>query len=601
MKAYPNTWTGLARAAVWPAYAVLAAYAARQAPWPRSFAVPVGTALGFLALAGLATNLLRWAFGRRGWAESALGVPPDVTRQAKRVGLAVVLAHVLFLLPSYLLSNGLVAPQGRPVQAPVIAHTLILLFEVCVLGVVFRVTRPRSPVFLWMTQFPERLGWLTRRRRLFASLSLAAVTTVIVLDSRGYSLSARRFATGMAGSVVVAVLCWVMHKFLLRTIDRRAWHWIKLGKALAGSEPPGTTDLPQDLATRLRRLAMYLTCGAGLFLASWFWDVDLALFQFIGTQNLWGVDGKEEFVTVGDLTRGLAIVGVALLAWRHISTFFAVAVFPHMPDDPGMRYAVVTLCRYAVLGVGLLCGLSSIHLGVEKIGVVLAALGVGLGFGLQEIVSNFVCGIILLLERPIRVGDIVTVSGTTGKVDRINIRATTITNFDNQSMIVPNRGFITGEVVNWTLKDKIIRLTMRVKVVHGTDPDRVSELLLSIIREDSDVLHTPAPSALLEEFGVFDLTFVMHAHVPDPSLGGKVKHRLSGQIQRRFMAEGIQIALPTQKLLVKPFDGETVSVFGPAGESLRVDERSPTPPLNHWPAQVREGEHIDPSRMMLEP
>ena len=124
------------------------------------------------------------------------------------------------------------------------------------------------------------------------------------------------------------------------------------------------------------------------------------------------------------------------------------------------------------------------HLDLAKIGVVLAALGVGLGFGLQEIVSNFVCGIILLLERPIRIGDVVTVAGTTGKVDRINIRATTIVNGDNQSMIVPNREFITGNLVNWTLKDKILRVAIKLSVAYGTDPDRVVNLLLSIARQD---------------------------------------------------------------------------------------------------------------------
>src|SRR5437588_1573769 len=122
---------------------------------------------------------------------------------------------------------------------------------------------------------------------------------------------------------------------------------------------------------------------------------------------------------------------------------FAVAGFPRMPDDPGIRYAVLTLCRYLVLATGVLGAFTAVHLGLDKIGMVLAALGVGLGFGLQEIVSNFVSGIILLIERPIRVGDVVTVASMTGKVDRINIRATTLTNGDNQSLIIPNREFIT--------------------------------------------------------------------------------------------------------------------------------------------------------------
>ena len=151
-----------------------------------------------------------------------------------------------------------------------------------------------------------------------------------------------------------------------------------------------------------------------------------------------------------------------------MSTLFALTLFPRIPDDPGVRFAIVTLCRYVVLGVTTIAALGAIHVGTAQIGMVLAALGVGLGFGLQEIVSNFVCGIILLLERPIRIGDIVTVAGTTGKVDRINIRATTIINGDNQSMIVPNREFITGNLVNWTHKDKILRVTIRVGVAYGS-------------------------------------------------------------------------------------------------------------------------------------
>src|SRR6185312_5558030 len=152
------------------------------------------------------------------------------------------------------------------------------------------------------------------------------------------------------------------------------------------------------------------------------------------------------------------------MAWRYMSTIFALTLFHRMPDDPGVRFAVVTLCRYAVLAITAMASLGAIRLDMARIGVVLAALGVGLGFGLQEIVSNFVCGIILLLERPIRVGDIVTVSSMTGRVDRINIRATTIINGENQSIIVPNRAFITGDLVNWTLKDKVIRVSVRLKV-----------------------------------------------------------------------------------------------------------------------------------------
>src|SRR5262249_9664261 len=186
-------------------------------------------------------------------------------------------------------------------------------------------------------------------------------------------------------------------------------------------------------------------------------------------------------------------------------------------------------------GLTTIASLSAVHLDLAKIGVVLAALGVGLGFGLQEIVSNFVCGIILLLERPIRIGDVVTVAGTTGKVDRINLRATTITNSDNQSMTVPTRGVIPGNLGNWTLKDKILRVPIKLAVAYGTDRDRVVGLLLAIARKDADVLFTPEPAAVLEGFGDSALLFGLYVFVPDPGLAGGVRHRLCTEVQRRFV------------------------------------------------------------------
>ena len=342
-----------------------------------------------------------------------------------------------------------------------------------------------------------------------------------------------------------------------------------------------------------------------LLATAWIWDLDLALVRFLLGQPLWSTDGQAAAVTFGNLAEAAIFVLLGALAWRYMSTLFAVTIFPRMPDDPGVRFAVVTLCRYAVLGLTTLAALSAVHLDLAKIGVVLAALGVGLGFGLQEIVSNFVCGIILLLERPIRIGDVVTVAGTTGKVDRINIRATTIVNGDNQSMIVPNREFITGNLVNWTLKDKILRVAIKLSVAYGTDPDRVVNLLLSIARQDPDVLLNPAPSAALEGFGDSALLFGLYTFVPDPGLAGGVRHRLCTEVQRRFVADGIVIPFPTQELhlnrvpadltraLLSSRDDDALSApqphrFDPAG-------RIPPPPHSMTASEQKEAaqNHID--------
>ena len=271
-----------------------------------------------------------------------------------------------------------------------------------------------------------------------------------------------------------------------------------------------------------------------------------------------------------------------------MNTLFAVTLFNRIPDDPGVRFAIVTLCRYAVLGLTALIALGAIHLDLTKISVILAALGVGLGFGLQEVVSNFVCGIILLLERPIRIGDVVTVAGSTGTVDRINIRATTIVNSDNQSMIVPNREFITGNLVNWTLKDKITRVPIKITVAYGTDPNRVVDLLLGIARADADVMINPAPSASMEGFGESSLLFGLSTFVPEPGLSGDVKHRLCAEIQSRFHEEGIVIPYPTHELHVNnrlprevPVDRETAPSSATVTHPYRYDAGSKAPPAPH--------------------
>jgi len=583
MRTLKSVLTGVARVAAWPAYLGLASYVARQGPWPKDVAVPSSAALVWVALAMLVSNLVGWAVHAGGWAEVALGMPPAVTRQVRRAARALALAAVVILMPGWLIASGTVTSGGRPSAAPAVVRVLVLLFELTGLGVAVWVLRRRSAVVGWLTESPDRLGrlaFLAYNRRSVTALTLSGIAGVIALDAFGYGFSARRLATGAAGTVADLAVCWAVYRVLNRLIDRHAWRYGRSESAAAAAPAPGDAHsaTPDDLANRLRHLGGLVTLGVGLLLAARVWDVDLALFRFVSEQSVWSVDGKGVEVTVGDLARAATALALCALGWRYMSTGFALLVFPRMPDDPGARYAVVTLGRYAVLGLGLLTALSAVHLGLEKVGVVFAALGVGLGFGLQEILSNFVCGIILLLERPIRVGDIVTVSDLSGKVDRINIRATTIINADNQNIIIPNRAFVTGNLINWTLKDKVIRVTIKVRVALGTDPDQVTEVLLGIARDDADVLRNPVPEAMFTDMGDSGLNFVLFAHVPEPALAGRVKHRLYGQIQRKFAEAGVVIPLPTQVLHLKPIDAAPPAPVATATTTPRFDAPSIVPP-----------------------
>ncbi len=589
MRELKNLLISTLLAALWPSYLVLLAYTARQAPWPRNLGLVTSSTLAVVGLAAFLINFFRRMLQPGGWVETVLRVPPNAARQLSRAAFSVIAAGVLLLWPEWLLLEGMILHAGRPISAPGLCRFLELGFGVMVWGVVYLLVRGRSPLVEWLVQFPERLGWLNRRRRALAWSLLAVIGAVIVLDARGYSYSARRIGVGAAQFLGVVVFCWGLYRLLLKAISNQAWRWMCSGPSGAPLPDDATDDSgqPTDLVGRLRRLTGYVIPLLGLFLTAWAWNLDLALIRSLGEQSLIVID-KETAVTLGELTAALVILAITAVAWRHLSTLFAIALFPKMPDDPGVRFAVLTLCRYTVLGIGLLASLSSVHLGLAKIGMVLAALGVGLGFGLQEIVSNFVCGIILLLERPIRVGDIVTVAGMNGKVDRINIRATTIVNIDNQSMIIPNRAFITSDLINWTLKDKIVRTSVRVKAAHGNDPDAVTALLLTIAREDADVLRNPVPASFLEDFSDSAMIFALHVHVPDPSLSGRVRHRLLAQIQKRFKEAGIEIPLPAQELLFKP----AADASAPPGHPLstgfpRWDHAIAAPPEPHRPTSSR--------------
>ncbi len=611
---------GLAWASIWPAYLVLAAQVARLGPWPRDLSILASTALHGLAIGIFVPGVLAWMTRRDGWTERFLGVPEGVGRQFCRTGRFLAVAAVIFLLPAYLLSSGEFAPGGRPIKAAALCRLFILGFEFAVWAALVPLARRDSAILDWCNLEPSPaageaaeqgaagwLAWISRRRRVAAWTVLALAGGIVALDVRGYSFTARRLAMGGTETLALCLTCWAFHRGASRLIAQHATRWAgPRGSGtlvLSTADATGATTLepvaaaspfeggsaadpvqPEDLAGRLRQLVCVVAILLGGFGFAWVWELDPALIRFLASQPLPLLSDPP--VTFGDVASSAIVILLGGLAWRYMSTLFALTLFPRIADDPGVRFAVVTLCRYVVLGVTTIAALGAIHVGTAQIGMVLAALGVGLGFGLQEIVSNFVCGIIMLLERPVRIGDIVTVAGTTGKVDRINIRATTIINGDNQSMIVPNREFITGNLVNWTHKDKILRVSIRVGVAYGSVPERIVDLLLAIAHDEPDVLDDPPPSALLEELGDSALKFVLYAFVPEPGLVGRVKHRLAAEVQRRFAEANVGIPYPTHEVhLCRVSDEVTRVVEQPQGSAgstaTRFDPAALVPAAPH--------------------
>jgi potassium efflux system protein len=211
--------------------------------------------------------------------------------------------------------------------------------------------------------------------------------------------------------------------------------------------------------------------------------------------------------------------------------------------DRGARIALSTLVRYTILILGVSVAFGVLGVSWSKIQWLAAALTFGLGFGLQEIVANFVSGLILLMERPVRVGDAVTVGNLQGRVSRIQIRATTISLWDQSEMIVPNKEFITTKLINWTLSDSRRRIDIPLRVAYGADLEKVKETLLQVAADHPDVFDDPPPQALLLDFGDDAVKFELRYFV-DFGMGLRTRDELHMRIDHAFRENGIDFALP---------------------------------------------------------
>lgn len=262
------------------------------------------------------------------------------------------------------------------------------------------------------------------------------------------------------------------------------------------------------------------------------------------------VDGivTEAPLTLRDIVIGAIILIVTILAAKNLPGVLEIILLQRLPLEAGARYALSTLVQYLIAAIGIIMVFSSIGFQWSSIQWLVAALGVGLGFGLQEIVANFISGIILLFERPIRVGDVVTLDTTTGVVSRIRIRATTLINYDKQEMLIPNKEFITGRVINWTLTDKVNRIIVTVGVAYGSDVSEAMRLMLKAAEENEHVLQEPKPVATFEAFGDSSLTLLLRAYLGSMDNRLVTITALHKAINNKFNEAGIEIPFPQRDL-----------------------------------------------------
>ena len=257
-----------------------------------------------------------------------------------------------------------------------------------------------------------------------------------------------------------------------------------------------------------------------------------------------GASSQVRRITLSDVGLAIIIAVITILAGRNVPGLLEIAFLTKLPLDSGSRFAITTVARYAILIVGITIAFGAVKIGWSQIQWLAAALTFGLAFGLQEIFANFVSGLIILAERPVRVGDTVTVGTVSGTVSRIQMRATTITDWDRKELIVPNKSFITDQVINWSLSSTILRVIVEVGIAYGSDVDKAEKLLFEAAEDCEFLVSDPPPRVWFTGFGDNALNFRLQGYIADIDHMLMSKSALHFLINRKFADAGISIAFP---------------------------------------------------------
>jgi potassium efflux system protein len=436
---------------------------------------------------------------------------------------------------------------------------------------------------------PRRL--LARTRYLWFPLVVALPLWLTLLAMRGFLYTAGSVTSSMVQTVYLAMGLIVVYELVVRWLllvrrrltlkalrERRAAERAAAAQE-EGDEPMLQIEEPEvDLAalseesTKLLRAGIAITAALGVWVI---WSAILPALNVFNEVTLWhytttieGVDKRVPF-TLADAGLGLVILFLTVVATRRLPALLEIVLLHRLELGAADRFTITTLSRYAIATVGAVVVFNALGGNWSQIQWLIAALGVGIGFGLQEIVANFISGLIILFERPLRVGDAVTVGDVSGVVSRIQIRATTITTWDRRELLVPNKEFITGRLLNWSLTDPITRIEVPVGVDYGADVRRAMQLMLEAAQAHARVLEDPRPVVSFESFGDNSLVLYLRCFVASYDYRVSTRSELHGAIYERFREEEIGIAFPQRDVHLSAAEPLPVRILREDGEGAR--------------------------------
>jgi potassium-dependent mechanosensitive channel len=548
-----------------------------------AFQCALAHGLSRAALMFLTFEFLRQVLSPRGLAEVHFGWPaavlPVMRRYTTRLMPVVVVAALLVSLLEFDADERHLESLGRLV---------FIVAMLCYAVAAHAMMHPRKgpvPAALSRSRATRTLGL----GRLWYLLAVGIPLALAVAAGAGYAFTAIRLAWRLYGSLCFGVGLVVIRALVLRWLllarRRLARDQLREQREALQAKGAETKELDAQMAEKKLDLAQVdvrvqrlVRSGiqVALILGLWsIWFDVLPALGFVERVELWqtvreinetstSADGTPSFdvrrelvpITLSHLGLAILITFMTVVTARNLPSLLEMTILRRLPLVPGERYAVTTLVGYAAAITGASLAFHVIGVGWGKVQWLIAAMGVGLGFGLQEIFANFISGLILLFEQPIRVGDTVTIGGINGTVSKIRIRATRIVDWDRKELVVPNKEFVTGQLINWTLSDSILRVIVPVGIAYGSDTERALRTLYDVARKHPLVLDDPEPRVLFLAFGDSSLNFELRVFCPDIDSYLQIKHELHMLVDKAFREAGIEIAFPQRDVHVRSIRDE---------------------------------------------
>lgn len=409
------------------------------------------------------------------------------------------------------------------------------------------------------------------------ALSLLPLALIVAVGF-GYYYTALKLSDRLINTLYLLMIWLIIEATFVRGLSvaaRRLAYQRALSKRQAQSkdgiegtetvvEEP-TLDIEQvnQQSLRLIRLALLGTFIAGLY---WVWADLISVFAYLDNITLYqyssGTGDAATLVPISlnDVLGALIIVGITVALGRNLPGLLEVLVLSRLNLAQGSAYATTTLLSYLIVGIGFVTTLSTLGVSWDKLQWLVAALSVGLGFGLQEIFANFISGLIILFERPVRIGDVVTIGNLSGTVSKIRIRATTITDFDRKEIIVPNKTFVTGQLINWSLNDTVTRVIVKIGVAYETDLPLARKLMMQAAEENPRVLRDPAPMLFFLTISPSTFDYELRFHVRELGDRNAATDEILTRIALSFREHNVEMAFNQVEVLIKNLHGEELNL-----------------------------------------